>query len=192
MSMIPMGGNVVRPNPRSGRYLSGLLFEYGFDRRKSGAEIRNHARSRRTNFRLQSHQKAAAAIKEGKFKDEIVPFTVRIDETRRKRSRSRRKEIVFDTDEGVRYDATMEGFAKLKPAFHAKGTVTAGNASQMSDGAAAVVMMSAGKSRRIRLETACAFCRLRDRRLSARRNGHRSGLRDSESFENGWFDAGRH
>ena len=96
-------------------------------------------------FSLKSHQKAAAAIKAGKFKDEIVPLNVRIDETGEK-GRVLRREITFDTDEGVRFDASMEGLAKLKPAFHAKGTVTAGNASQMSDGAAAVVIMSAEKA----------------------------------------------
>ena len=86
---------------------------------------------------MQSHQKAAEAIKSGKFKDEIVPFTVVVDELD-ENGRVRRKEVVFETDEGVRYDASMEGFAKLKPVFHVKGTVTAGNASQMSDGAAAL------------------------------------------------------
>src|SRR5262249_28603804 len=102
-------------------------------------------REQADEFALGSHQKAAAAIRAGKFKDEIVPMNVYVDELD-ERGRARRKEVVFDTDEGVRYDATLEGLAKLKPAFHARGTVTAGNASQMSDGAAAAVVMSAEKA----------------------------------------------
>ena len=74
-----------------------------------------------------------------------MPFTVRVDEVDES-GRVRSKETVFDTDEGVRYDASMEGFAKLRPVFHVKGTVTAGNSSQMSDGAAAAVVMSFGQS----------------------------------------------
>ncbi|MEJ7700187.1 MAG: beta-ketoacyl synthase N-terminal-like domain-containing protein [Pyrinomonadaceae bacterium] len=77
MSMIPMGGNVVRPNPKIVDNYPGLLFEYGFDRRSFGAEIRNFARSRQDEFSLKSHQKAADAIKSGKFKDEIVSLDVR-------------------------------------------------------------------------------------------------------------------
>jgi acetyl-CoA acyltransferase len=113
-------------------------------------------REQADEFSLQSHQKAAAAIREGRFKDEIVPFTVAIDELDEK-GRVRRKEVVFDTDEGVRYDANLEGFAKLKPVFHAKGTVTAGNSSQMSDGAAAAVVMSLDKANELGLKPLARF-----------------------------------
>jgi acetyl-CoA acyltransferase len=106
------------------------------------------SREESDEFSLRSHQKAAEAIKAGKFKDEIIPLSIRIDETDEK-GRVTRREMAFDTDEGVRFDASMEGLAKLKPAFHAKGTVTAGNASQMSDGAAAVVIMSAEKAQEL-------------------------------------------
>ena len=93
--------------------------------------------------------------------------------------------MVFDTDEGVRRDSTIEGLAKLKPAFNVKGTITAGNASQMSDGAAAAVVMSDEKREESGRETDGAFRCLRDRRMSAGRDGHRAGVRDSESFEVG-------
>jgi acetyl-CoA acetyltransferases len=113
-------------------------------------------REQADEFSLGSHQKAAAAIKAGKFKDEIVPVTIFVDELDEK-GRVRRKEVVFDTDEGVRYDANPEGFAKLKPAFHVNGTVTAGNSSQMSDGAAATVVMSAEKAAELGAEPLARF-----------------------------------
>ncbi len=155
MSMIPMGGNVVRPNPK-------LVDTYPDYYLNMGLTAENLARKyeitreQADEFSLGSHQKAAAAIAAGRFKDEIVPMNVYVDELDEK-GRVRRKEIVFDTDEGVRYDATIEGLAKLKPAFHAKGTVTAGNASQMSDGAAAVVVMSAEKAQAMGLAPLARF-----------------------------------
>ena len=155
MSMIPMGGNTFRPNP-------GLAENYPDYYLNMGLTAENLAkkyeitREQADEFSLQSHQKAAAAIREGKFKDEIVPYTVFVDEFDEK-GRVRRKEVVFDTDEGVRYDASIEGFAKLKPVFHAKGTVTAGNASQMSDGAAAVVVMSMEKAESLGLKPLARF-----------------------------------
>jgi acetyl-CoA acyltransferase len=113
-------------------------------------------REQADEFSLASHQKAAAAIQAGKFKDEIVPFTVRVDEFDEK-GRVRSKEVVFDTDEGVRFDSNIEGLAKLRPVFHAKGTVTAGNSSQMSDGAAATVVMSADKAKEMGLTPMARF-----------------------------------
>jgi acetyl-CoA acyltransferase len=155
MSMIPMGGNVVRPNPA-------LVDSYPDYYLNMGLTAENLARKyeitreQADEFSLGSHQKAAAAIQAGKFKDEIVPFTVFVDEFDEK-GRVRRKEVVFDTDEGPRYDASPEGFAKLKPAFHANGTVTAGNSSQMSDGAAATVVMSADKAKELGLTPMARF-----------------------------------
>jgi acetyl-CoA acyltransferase len=155
MSMIPMGGNVVRPNPA-------LVDSYPDYYLNMGLTAENLAkkyeitREQADEFSLGSHQKAAAAIKEGRFKDEIVPVTVYVDELDEK-GRVRRKEVVFDTDEGVRYDASMEGLTKLKPAFHANGTVTAGNSSQMSDGAAAAVVMSADKAKELGLTPLARF-----------------------------------
>jgi acetyl-CoA acyltransferase len=98
-------------------------------------------REEQDQFSVESHQKAAAAWKAGKFKDEIVPITVKetyVDETMKKKTR----EFIVDKDEGIRADTTLEGLAKLKPVFAAGGTVTAGNSSQTSDGAAFVVVMS--------------------------------------------------
>lgn len=92
-------------------------------------------------FSVESHQKAAAAWKEGKFKDEIVPINVKevyVDESGKKKTR----EFVVNTDEGIRADTSMEGLSKLKPVFAVNGTVTAGNSSQTSDGAAFVCVMS--------------------------------------------------
>jgi acetyl-CoA acyltransferase len=155
MSMIPMGGNVVRPNPS-------LVDTYPDYYLNMGLTAENLARKyeitreQADEFSLSSHQKAAAAIKAGNFKDEIVPVNVFVDEFDEK-GRVRRKEVVFDTDEGVRFDANAEGFAKLKPAFHANGTVTAGNSSQMSDGAAAAVVMSADKAKELAVTPLARF-----------------------------------
>ena len=155
MSMIPMGGNVVRPNPALVDTYPDYYLNMGLTA-ENLAKKYEITREQADEFSLGSHQKAAAAIKEGRFKDEIVPVTVYVDEFDEK-GRVRRKEVVFDTDEGVRYDASMEGLTKLKPAFHANGTVTAGNSSQMSDGAAATVVMSADKAKEMGLTPLARF-----------------------------------
>jgi acetyl-CoA acyltransferase len=101
----------------------------------------NVSREAQDKFSFESHQKAAAAIKAGKFREEIVPITVKevyVDESGKKKTR----EFIVDTDEGVRQDTTVEALSKLKPVFAAGGTVTAGNSSQTSDGAAFVMVMS--------------------------------------------------
>lgn len=155
MSMIPMGGNVLRPNPQIVDSYPDYYLNMGLTAENLARKY-EITREQADEFSLGSHQRAAAAIEAGKFKDEIVPVTVRIDELD-EGGRVRSKEAVFDTDEGVRYDANIEGFAKLKPAFHAQGTVTAGNSSQMSDGAAAVVVMSAEKAKEIGAEPLARF-----------------------------------
>ncbi len=155
MSMIPMGGNVLRPNPS-------LVDSYPDYYLNMGLTAENLARKyeitreQADEFSYHSHQKALKAISESKFKDEIVPVNVFVDELDEK-GRVRRKEIVFAQDEGPRADTSLEGLAKLKPAFHANGTVTAGNSSQMSDGAAAVVVMSADKAKVIGAEPLARF-----------------------------------
>jgi acetyl-CoA acyltransferase len=98
-------------------------------------------------FSLRSHQKAIAAIQAGKFKDECVPVPVSF--TTPNGSKPKRVDITFDTDEGPRADTSMEALGSLKPAFHAKGTVTAGNSSQMSDGAAAAIVMTAERAQQL-------------------------------------------
>ncbi len=155
MSMIPMGGNVVRPNPRIVDNYPDYYLNMGLTA-ENLAKKYEITREQADEFSLQSHQKAAAAIKEGRFKDEIAAMTIRVDEVDGD-GRVRSKEVVFDTDEGVRYDASMEGFAKLKPVFHVKGTVTAGNSSQMSDGASAVVVMSLEKAEELGLKPLARF-----------------------------------
>jgi len=147
MSMIPMGGNVVRPNPAIVDTYPDYYLNMGLTAENLARKY-EITREQADEFSLGSHQKAAAATKAGNFKDEIVPVSVHVDEFDEK-GRVRRKEVVFDTDEGVRFDASAEGFAKLKPVFHANGTVTAGNSSQMSDGAAAGVVMSADKAKEL-------------------------------------------
>lgn len=102
-------------------------------------------------FSYASHQKAIAAIKAGKFKDEIVPVTIKenyLDEAGKKKSR----EYIVDTDEGPRADTTLDALAKLKPVFAADGSVTAGNSSQTSDGAAFVIVMSEKKVKELNLK----------------------------------------
>src|SRR5258705_11682449 len=105
----------------------------------------NVSREEQDEFALRSHQRAAAALDADKFKDETVALTVTFEDLD-ERGRKQTREVIFEADEGVRRDSTIEGLAKLKPAFNVKGTITAGNASQMSDGAAAAGVMSAEKA----------------------------------------------
>jgi acetyl-CoA acyltransferase len=147
MSMIPMGGNKLRPNPK----IVDTYPDYYLNMGLTAENLANKyeiTREQADEFSFKSHQKALSAIEAGNFRDEIVPFTVRIDELDEK-GRVRSREVVFETDEGPRRDTSVESLAKLRPAFHAKGTVTAGNASQMSDGAAAAVVMSADRAKAI-------------------------------------------
>ncbi len=155
MSMIPMGGNVVRPNPAIVDTYPDYYLNMGLTAENLARKY-EITREQADEFSLASHQKAAAAIASGKFKDEIVPMNVHVDEFDEK-GRVRRKEVVFDTDEGPRFDSTIEGLAKLKPVFHVKGTVTAGNSSQMSDGAAATVVMSMDKANELGLKPLARF-----------------------------------
>ena len=135
MSLIPMGGHKLAPNPTlferypdsylgMGMTAELLARKYGVTREKSDA------------FALASHQKALAAIDAGRFKDEIVPLALHSGKP-------------FDTDEGPRRDSDAAALAKLKPAFAVEGIVTAGNASQLSDGAAAAIVVSAEKAKEL-------------------------------------------
>jgi acetyl-CoA acyltransferase len=140
MSLVPMGGNKPSPHP-------GLVAEYPEVYMSMGltaerlVEKYGINREDQDKFAMASHMKAADAIRSGRFSDEITPLTVRRT-TINDKNRVETGEIQFDTDEGVRADTTMEALGKLKPAFKMGGTVTAGNSSQMSDGAAAVVLVS--------------------------------------------------
>jgi acetyl-CoA acyltransferase len=104
-------------------------------------------REQADEFSLNSHKKAIAAIQAGKFEDEIVPVPVSF--TTPNGAKPKRMEIVFKIDEGPRADTTMGALAGLRPAFHARGSVTAGNSSQTSDGAAATVVMTADKAKQL-------------------------------------------
>ena len=139
MSMIPMTGNTVRLNPK----LAEEAPQYYIGMGHTAEEVANRynvSREDQDAFAVRSHELAEKAIKEGKFKDEIVPIEVveyYVDEN----NQLKEKKKIFDTDEGVRPGTSVEGLAKLRPAFNVKGSVTAGNASQTSDGAAAVLVM---------------------------------------------------
>jgi acetyl-CoA acyltransferase len=159
MSMVPMGGNKTSPNPwlmdnypdaylGMGLTAENLVRKYGITREKAD------------EFSYCSHQKALAAIAAGKFKDEIVPVEVRstiVSNGDGRGGRAKTATKVFDTDEGPRADTSLDALAKLKPAFHAHGTVTAGNSSQMSDGAAISVVMSADRARALGVKPLARF-----------------------------------
>lgn len=155
MTAIPMGGNTFRPNPRLTDTYPDYYLNMGLTAENLARKY-EITREQADEFSYQSHQKALAAIAEGKFADEIVPMNVFVDEFDEK-GRVRRKEIVFAQDEGPRADTSVEGLAKLRPVFHAAGTVTAGNSSQMSDGAAAAVVMSADKAKELGLTPLARF-----------------------------------
>jgi acetyl-CoA acyltransferase len=143
MSMVPMGGNKISPNPWLVEHYPDSLISMGLTAERLATRF-NITREAADNFSLRSHQKALAAIAAGKFDDEVVPVPVSF--TTPNGSKPHRQEIIFKMDEGPRADTSLEALASLKPAFHAKGTVTAGNASQMSDGSAAAVVMSAERA----------------------------------------------
>lgn len=140
MSMIPMGGHKIKPNPYLVEHYPDAYLGMGLTAERLAVKY-EVSREEQDAFSLASHQKALAAISEGRFKDEIVPYTVSVDRLNEK-GKKVVTEMVVDTDEGPRKDTTLEGLAKLKPAFKLNGTVTAGNSSQMSDGAAGAVLMS--------------------------------------------------
>lgn len=159
MSQLPMGGHNLSPNPT-------LVDTYPDTYLNMGLTAENLARKyeitreQADEFSVRSHRNAAAAIDGGRFKDEIVPFTLNtreLETDEKGRGKIRVKETVFEVDEGVRRDTTLEGLAKLRPAFHVKGTVTAGNSSQTSDGAAAALVMSAERAGSLGLRPMARF-----------------------------------
>src|SRR5918911_3357249 len=155
MSMIPMGGHQIRPNPYLVEHYPDFYLNMGLAT-ENVARKYEVSREAQDEFALRSHRRAAAAQDAGKFDDEIVPLNVTFEELNAKGKKERR-EVTFDRDEGVRRDTSEESLAKLRPAFHAKGTITAGNSSQMSDGAAAVVIMSDERARQLNLKPLARF-----------------------------------
>jgi acetyl-CoA acyltransferase len=149
MTMIPMGGNKVSANPWLVENYPDSYLSMGLTAERLAARY-NITREQADQFSVDSHKKAIAAIEAGKFDDELVPVPVSF--TTPNGSKPKRTEIVFKMDEGPRADTSLEALAALKPAFHMKGTVTAGNSSQMSDGAAAAVVMSAERAKALGLK----------------------------------------
>lgn len=143
MSMIPMGGHKISPNPWLVDHYPDAYLSMGLTAERLAQRF-GITREASDEFSLRSHQKALGAIQENKFTDETVPVPVSF--TAPNGSKPKRQEIVFRVDEGPRSDTSMEALGALKAAFHLKGTVTAGNSSQMSDGAAAAVVMSAERA----------------------------------------------
>jgi acetyl-CoA acyltransferase len=161
MSMVPMGGHKISPNPW-------LMDNYPDTYINMGLTAENVARKcgitreQADEFSLASHQKALAAISAGKFKDEVVAVEVSVTSfdpgtNGSNSAKPKTHKVVFDTDEGPRADTSLEALAKLRPVFHAHGTVTAGNSSQTSDAAAASVLMSAERARELGLKPLARF-----------------------------------
>ena len=158
MSLIPMGGHKVAPNP-------GLMKDYPDVYLSTGLVAENHAREAKVSraeqdaFALRSHQRAVAAIDAGRFEEELVPIEVRVAEPANGKGGGRPtvRTVAFTADEGPRRDTSLEVLGGLRPAFRVRGSVTAGNSSQMSDGAAAVVLTSRERAERAGLDPLARF-----------------------------------
>ncbi|WP_338471900.1 acetyl-CoA C-acetyltransferase [Niallia sp. XMNu-256] len=155
MSLVPMMGHVVRPNLKLAEHAPQYYMSMGHTAEEVAKKF-EISREEQDDFAVLSHQKAAVAINKGIFNEEIVPVDVKntfVDHNHQQVE----KITKFSKDEGVRPDASRESLASLKPAFSVKGTVTAGNASQMSDGAAAVMIMEKEKARSLGLKPLAKF-----------------------------------
>ena len=176
MSMIPMGGNKISPNPWLVEHYPDVYLSMGLTAERLAKRF-GITREASDQFSLRSHQKALAAIQTGKFDDEIVPVPVSFTSNgdgsgsahmgagalppsvraRNPHISLDKREFIFKIDEGPRADTSAEALAALKPAFHVRGTVTAGNSSQMSDGAAAAVVMSADRAQVLSIKPLARF-----------------------------------
>ena len=154
MSLVPMGGFKIVPNPNLVDTKPETYLNMGLTAERVAAQYKV-SREDQDKFSLRSHQRAVAAIKAGRFAEEIVPLTVK--RKTRKGAKNAVEETVFDVDEGPREDTALEKLALLKPVFMQGGTVTAGNSSQMSDGAAASVVMSAERAKALGLKPMAKF-----------------------------------
>lgn len=154
MSQVPMTGFKFSPNPTFAEEQPEVYMSMGLTAERVAEEY-EVSREDQDEYALRSHQRAAAAIDAGKFDDEIVPLEVEIV-IPNGRERERRK-VVFEADEGVRRDTTAEALANLRPVFKRGGTVTAGNSSQMSDGAGGALVMSEEKAAELGLEPMARF-----------------------------------
>ena len=156
MSMIPMGGGKPSPNPWLAANYPASLLTMGLTAERV-AKHYNISREDQDAFSLASHEKAIAAQAAGRFADEIAPVTVATASQNGKPGKVETTEVIVNKDEGPRADTSLAALAKLKPAFHAAGSVTAGNSSQTSDGAAAVVLMSAQRAEELGLTPLARF-----------------------------------
>jgi acetyl-CoA acyltransferase len=172
MTMVPMGGNKVSPNPWLVDHNPDAYINMGLGTENIARKF-GITREQADQFSVESHKKALAAIAAGHFKEETVPVEVKItavanrngsssesasgSETAKAAAKAATLTFTFETDEGPRADTSLEALAKLKPAFHVKGTVTAGNSSQMSDGAAAAVVMSDERAKALGLKPQARF-----------------------------------
>ena len=156
MSMVPMGGNKLSPNPP-------LVDSYPDVYLSTGLVAENHARLSKISreeqdaFALQSHQRALAARDSGRFTDEITPLTFQVSVQANGTGSHELTQVSFTQDEGPRRDTSAAVLGKLRPAFHVNGTVTAGNSSQTSDGAAAVLVTSAARAKERGLQPLARF-----------------------------------
>ncbi|MEC0239725.1 acetyl-CoA C-acyltransferase [Paenibacillus dokdonensis] len=155
MSHVPMTGFKVSPNPKLVAEMPEVYIGMGHTAEEV-AERFGISREEQDRFAARSHEKAAKAIAEGKFQDEIIPVQTELKSVDDK-GKVQTKSFTFQVDEGVRPDTTPEGLGKLRPSFKLNGTVTAGNASQTSDGAAAVVVMSREKADELGLKPLATF-----------------------------------
>lgn len=155
MSMIPMGGYHFSPNPYLMDHYPDTYLSMGLTAENL---VRKYQISREAQdeFALRSHQRAVAAIEGGKFKEEVVPIEV-VEVSLNGKNKPETRRITFATDEGPRRDTSLEALGKLKPVFHAHGTVTAGTASQTSDGAAAALVMSRRRAQVLGLKPLARF-----------------------------------
>ncbi len=156
MSLIPMGGHKLAPNPH-------LVDTYPDVYLSTGLVAENHAREASVSreeqdaFALRSHERAVAAIQAGRFSDEIVPLEVTVLDASPNGVPPSPRRVRFEVDEGPRQDTSLDALARLRPAFHVAGSVTAGNSSQTSDGAAAVVVTSDRRARELGLAPLLRF-----------------------------------
>ncbi len=156
MSMIPMSGNKPSPNPWLAQHYPAALLTMGLTAERVARHY-NVSREDQDAFALESHRRAIAAQAEHRFDDEIVPVTVELTAPAANSTRTESRQTTVTTDEGPRADSSLEALARLKPAFQANGSVTAGNSSQTSDGAAANIVMSATRARELGLQPLARF-----------------------------------
>ena len=154
MSMVPMTGYKFSPNPEFASEYPEVYMSMGLTAERV-AEQYDVSREDQDEFALRSHQRAAKALDDGLFEGQIAPVPVELVQANGREQQ--REEITFEVDEGVRRDTSPEALAKLPPVFKRKGTVTAGNSSQMSDGAAAVLVMSSERAEQLGLEPMARF-----------------------------------